>query len=59
MKTVLYQLAINGNRDTDQNSVLLRVLKDIVSFQQEFPAWEFDAKSDPIGLLESDKKSDS
>jgi len=42
-----------------KKSVSTTFSKEIVPFQKEFPIWECDVKNDPIGHLESDKKSDS
>jgi len=51
---------INGDRGTQQEiSVSTKVSIEIVPFQQEFPIWECDVKTDQIGHPESDKKSDS
>jgi len=55
----LQQLAINGNVAHSNDSVSVKISKEIAPFQQDFPTYECDAKIDSIGLPESGKKSDS
>jgi len=50
LSTIWYQLAINGNRGTQQELfVSIKVSKEIVTFQQEFPT-ECDEKMIQLDL---------
>ena len=57
LSIVLQQLAMNGNRGKQQEfSISIKVSKQIVPFQQEYPTCECDVKNNLIRLPESDKR---